>query len=106
MASVANHVVERLADPALLRHVTETGAWFGTQLNELAQRSGRVRAVRGLGFMWGLDVMGSASTVVSQAFEAGLLMCTAGEYTLRLLPPLVATRDDLADGLRILEEIL
>jgi predicted acetylornithine/succinylornithine family transaminase len=106
VASVANHVVERIADPALLRHVTQTGAWFGRQLNELAQRSGRVRAVRGLGFMWGLDVMGSASTVVSQAFEAGLLTCTAGEYTLRLLPPLVATRDDLADGLRILEEIL
>jgi acetylornithine/succinyldiaminopimelate/putrescine aminotransferase len=106
VASVANHVVERLSDPALLRHVTQTGAWFGKQLNEIAQRSGRVRAVRGLGFMWGLDVMGSASTVVSQAFEAGLLTCTAGEYTLRLLPPLVATRDDLADGLRILEEIL
>jgi len=56
--------------------------------------------------MWGIDVMGTASHVVNQAFEAGLLTCTAGEYTVRLLPPLVATRDDLSDGLRILEEIL
>jgi acetylornithine/N-succinyldiaminopimelate aminotransferase len=106
VASVANHVVERLSDPTMLRHVSQTGAWFGKQLNDLAQRSGRIRAVRGLGFMWGFDVMGSASHVVNQAFEAGLLTCTAGEYTVRLLPPLVATRDDLADGLRILEEIL
>src|SRR5262249_36400140 len=106
VATVANHVVERLSDPALLRHVSQTGAWFGKQLVDLAQRSGRIRAVRGLGFMWGLDVMGTASHVVAQAFEAGLLTCTAGEYTLRLLPPLVATRDDLTDGLRILEEVV
>lgn len=106
VANVANHVFERLSDPAMLKHVSQTGAWFGKQLNDLAQRSGRIRAVRGLGYMWGLDVMGTASHVVSQAFEAGLLTCTAGEYTVRLLPPLVATRDDLADGLRILEEIL
>ena len=106
VASVANHVFERLSDPAMLKHVSQTGAWFGKQLNDLAQRSGRVRAVRGVGYMWGMDVMGTASHVVNQAFEAGLLTCTAGEYTVRLLPPLVATRDDLADGLRILEEIL
>jgi acetylornithine/N-succinyldiaminopimelate aminotransferase len=29
---------------------------------------------------------------------------TAGEHTLRLLPPLVATRDELARGLALLEE--
>ncbi len=106
VASVANHVLDRLSDPAMLKHVSQTGAWFGKQLNDLAQRSGRIRAVRGLGYMWGLDVMGSAAHVVNEAFEAGLLACTAGEYTVRLLPPLVATRDDLADGLRILEEVL
>ncbi len=106
VASVANHVLERLSDPLLLQHVSQTGAWFGKQLTDLAQRSGRIRAVRGLGFMWGIDVLGTASQVVNQAFEAGLLTCSAGEYTVRLLPPLVATRDDLADGLRILEEIL
>ena len=106
VASVANHVFERLSDPDLLRHVSQTGAWFGKQLTDVARRSGRVRAVRGLGYMWGLDVMGAASEVVSQAFDAGLLTCTAGEYTVRLLPPLVATKDDLADGLRILEDVL
>jgi 4-aminobutyrate aminotransferase-like enzyme len=35
-----------------------------------------------------------------------MLVCSAGEYTVRLLPPLVASRDDLAAGLRILDEIL
>jgi acetylornithine/N-succinyldiaminopimelate aminotransferase len=106
MASVANHVLARVSDPRMLHHVAENGAWFGKQLNEIAMRTGRIRAVRGLGYMWGFDVMGTAAHVVSEAFQAGLLVCTAGEYTVRLLPPLVATRDELALGLGILEEIL
>jgi acetylornithine/N-succinyldiaminopimelate aminotransferase len=44
--------------------------------------------------------------VVSEAFNAGLLVCSAGEYTVRLLPPLVATRDEIALGLGILEDVL
>ena len=106
VSSVALHVLERLSDPALLASVRENGAWFGEQLDEIAQRTGRIRAVRGVGYMWGIDVMGTASHVVDEAREAGLLTCTAGEYTVRLLPPLVATRDELALGLDILEEVL
>src|SRR4051812_39878090 len=56
VASVALHVLDRLSDPAMLEHVTETGAWFGKQLNELARRTGRIRQVRGVGLMWGVDV--------------------------------------------------
>ncbi|MDB4876495.1 MAG: Acetylornithine/succinyldiaminopimelate aminotransferase [Gemmatimonadetes bacterium] len=106
VASVANHVLARVSDPAMLRHVSENGAWFGKQLQDIAQRTGRIRAVRGMGYMWGIDVMGTAAHVVNEAFAAGLLTCSAGEYTVRLLPPLVATRDELALGLGILEEIL
>jgi acetylornithine/N-succinyldiaminopimelate aminotransferase len=106
VSSVALHVVNRLSDPAMLAHVSHTGMWLGHQLNQMARRSGRIREVRGAGFMWGIDVMGTASHVVSEALSAGLLVCSAGEYTVRLLPPLVATRDDLARGLEILESIL
>ena len=106
LATVAQHVVERLSSPALLAHVRENGAWFGQQLQEIAQRTNRIRAVRGIGFMWGIDILGTAAHVVSQALEKGLLLCTAGEYTVRMLPPLVATRDELARGLALLEEVL
>ena len=106
VASVALHVLERLADPALLKHVRETGAWFGRELNEIAHRTSRIRQVRGAGFMWGVDVMGTAAHVVSEAMAHGLLVLTAGEYTVRLLPPLVTTKEELARGLHILEEVL
>jgi acetylornithine/N-succinyldiaminopimelate aminotransferase len=106
VASVALHVLQRLSDPTLLTHVRETGAWLGHELGEVAHRTGRIRQVRGIGFIWGIDVMGTASHVVSEALAHGLLVCSAGDYTVRLLPPLVATRDELARGLQILEEVL
>jgi acetylornithine/N-succinyldiaminopimelate aminotransferase len=106
VSSVALHVLDRLSAPAMLAHVTETGAWMGRELEEIARRTGRIRQVRGAGFMWGIDVMGTAAHVVSEALAHGLLVCSAGDYTVRLLPPLVATRDELARGLRILESVL
>jgi acetylornithine/N-succinyldiaminopimelate aminotransferase len=106
VASVAEYVVNRLSEPSLLASVRENGAWFGNQLREIARRTGRIRGVRGVGYMWGIDVMGTASHVVAEAQSAGLLVCGAGEYTVRLLPPLVATRDELSQGLAILEQIL
>jgi acetylornithine/succinyldiaminopimelate/putrescine aminotransferase len=106
VASVANHVVGRLSDPSLLAHVRDEGAWIGERLAALVSSNPKVRAARGIGFIWGLDVTDAASTVVRAALDAGLLVCSAGDHTVRLLPPLVATREELAEGLDILEDVL
>jgi len=106
VASVALAVCERLAEPALLRQVREHGQWMRVQLDAIAARTARIRQVRGTGLIWGIDVTEPAAGVIARALDAGLLLCSAGEHTLRLLPPLVATRDELARGLTILEETL
>lgn len=106
VAHVANHVFDRITDPALLAHVRETGEWLGAQLEALRSRTPKVRAVRGRGFMWGIDVTDPAKDVVTRALDAGLLIVGAGDHTLRLLPPLVMSRDDLAQGLVLLEQAI
>src|SRR4051812_968520 len=106
VASVAGHVLDRLADESLLRTVRENGAWLGEQLQTIARRSGRGRAIRGVGYMWGLDVVEPAGEVVQRGWGEGLLTLTAGEHTLRILPPLIADRDDLVRGLSIIERII
>jgi len=106
VASVANYVFDRLSDPSLLKAVRENGAWLGEQLDAIARRSGKVRAIRGAGFIWGLDVVDPANDIVKRGWEEGLLVLTAGEHTLRLLPPLVMDRTDLGRGISILEKII
>jgi len=106
VASVALHVLERIADPSLLAHVKSEGTWVGSELHAIGARTGRVRAIRGVGFMWGIDVGEPAGDVVARAREAGLLVLTAGDHTVRILPPLITSHDDLARGLAILEHVL
>lgn len=106
VAGVALHVFERLHDPAMLRHVNENGVWLGNALRTLAERSLKIRAVRGIGYMWGIDVTDAAKDVVARALDLGLLVCSAGEHTLRLLPPLVMQRAELERGVRLLEQAI
>ena len=106
VAAVASHVVDRLSDPSLLQAVRENGAWLGEQLDGIARRSGKVRAIRGTGFIWGLDVVESANEIVKRGWDEGLLVLTAGEHTVRILPPLIMDRGDLARGVSILEKVL
>jgi len=106
VSAVAAHVLERLSDPALLESVRENGAWLGEQLDAIARRSGKVRAIRGTGFIWGLDVLEPAGDIVKRGWDEGILTLTAGEHTLRILPPLIMERDDLARGLSIIEKII
>jgi acetylornithine/N-succinyldiaminopimelate aminotransferase len=106
VAAVAAHVLDRLSDPSLLEGVRENGAWLGEQLAAIARRSGKVRAIRGMGLIWGLDVVESANDIVKRGWEEGLLVLTAGEHTLRILPPLVMDRAALTRGVSILEKII
>lgn len=106
VTSVARYVLDRVADPKLLEWVRSAGQWLGESLRDLATRTGRIRDVRGVGFIWGIDVHEPAADVIARARAEGLLLVGAGDHTLRILPPLVATQADLEEGLRRLERAL
>jgi predicted acetylornithine/succinylornithine family transaminase len=106
VAAVAEHVVRRLSDHTLLKSVAANGEWFGEQLAGIARRTSRVRGIRGMGYMWGVDIVEPASAVIERGWNAGLLVIGAGEHTLRILPPLVMQRAELERGLSIMSEII
>jgi predicted acetylornithine/succinylornithine family transaminase len=106
VATVALEVLRRLSDPSLLASVRENGIWFGDALRGIATRTGKVRAIRGMGYMWGLDVVEKAADIIGRGWDAGVLVISAGEHTIRLLPPLIMTRDQLSRGAGLIEQIL
>ena len=106
VTQVAEHVLARLSDPKLLAHVREMGQLMGDELAAIQARTGRVRAVRGTGLMWGVDVHEPAAAIIERARGLGLLVISAGEHTLRLLPPLVLSRDEALAGLSRLEQAI
>ncbi len=106
ISSVALHVIDRLSDPAMLKHVRERGTQLKKGLDAIAKGSSKVRAVRGMGLMWGVDVSEPAKDIVGRALELGFLICSAGEHTLRLVPPLVVSKSDVERGLTLLRQAI
>ena len=106
VATAALAVVETIAAPGFLAEVRANGEWLGARLTALAAARPRVRQVRGLGLMWGVELGEPAAPFVTAARERGLLVCTAGAPVIRLVPPLIATRAELERGVSVLEEVL
>ncbi|MDL2252695.1 aspartate aminotransferase family protein [Ruminococcaceae bacterium OttesenSCG-928-I18] len=98
----ANVVMDRL-DEAFLEDVAEKGQWFHKQLAALPS----VTQVSGAGLMWGLSFAPpiTAASVREEAQNRGLL-CLLAKSRLRLLPPLIISKEELKEGLSILQTVL
>ena len=94
-------VVETI-DAALLGNVQIRG----TALVEGLERLPGATSVRGRGLLLGIEIEGAATEVVDAAREQGLLVLTAGENVVRLVPPITVTAEDVNEALDILGRIL
>lgn len=82
----------------------ELGGWL---IDELRGRNlPGVREVRGLGLMIGVELRGRVTPVLQGLQERGVLALSAGKTVLRLLPPLIVERDQLAQVVEALSEVL
>ncbi|MFH9657928.1 diaminobutyrate--2-oxoglutarate transaminase [Streptomyces sp. NPDC017248] len=97
------------ADSTLEKQTTTRDRLFEEFLGGLAGRhAAHVAAARGRGLVWGLPFRDPslARRVAAEAFARGLLVETAGssDEVVKLMPPLTATDEELAEGLAVLEE--
>jgi acetylornithine/N-succinyldiaminopimelate aminotransferase len=106
VASAALATCRRIGAPEFLQTVRMRGHTLANLLGGMSMRHESIRAVRGAGMIWGIELDGNAGEVVARALDAGLLICSAGPNVVRLLPPLVASDEELTRGVDILDEVL
>jgi acetylornithine/N-succinyldiaminopimelate aminotransferase len=93
VASVAEAVLARVSEPGFLADVAAKGAYLKERLQEI--NSPHILEVRGRGLLIGADLDVPAADVVNAGYRHGLLLVNAGPNTLRLIPPLVITREEI-----------
>lgn len=100
--AAANVVMDRLNEP-FLEEVARKGEYLRSALMQLP----KVKSVSGLGLMLGVEFEEgiNASDVVSKAMAQGILFLTA-KHKLRLLPPLIISETQIAEGIGVLQQIL
>ena len=105
MAAAAANVVLDTMTPEFLREVAEKGVYLRERIAAL--NSPYISGVRGMGLMIGVGVQGMTHTEMKDKLMAeGLLCLTAGSDTLRLLPPLVITKEEMDRGLAVMAKVL
>lgn len=101
VCAAANYTLGKIADEAFLSAVEEKGAYLEQKLLQIKQ----VKDVRRLGLMVGIEIEGDAHALAVSCVENGLLIITAKDV-LRMLPPLVITKEELDEAVAILEKTL
>ncbi len=103
-------VLGELDRPGFLAKVAEKGDYIRSKV--AAWKLPNVLEVRGRGLMIGIDVSGRGSSKATAAdiqlecLRRGVCISTAGAQTLRFLPPLVITMEEIDTGLEILRDVL
>ncbi len=102
---VATVIVSRIAGNEFLADVREKGAYLHGKLEALRAKHEIITGVRGRGLMWGIQIAGKAADVVSAGYEKGIIVVSAGEDVVRLLPPLIITNEHIDEVVAKLDEI-
>jgi acetylornithine/N-succinyldiaminopimelate aminotransferase len=99
-AAAGNAVLDVLLAPGFFDAVAARGAQLRAGLEALAHSMPAVfRGVRGVGLMLGMECVVPNTEMQEAAVAEGLLTVAAGQNVLRLVPPLVVTEADCAEGM-------
>ena len=99
-------VFEAFESDQILDRCRKSAVYLREQLHRLQQKHACIQEIRGLGLMLGIDLGSPAGHLLSLAREKGLLILTAGETVLRLLPPLTIQEDEIDQAVCILDDVL
>jgi taurine--2-oxoglutarate transaminase len=116
--------IEAFKEEGIVENAAEMGGVFAEQLRGLQERHPSIGEVRGLGCFWGLELVKSRETreplvpfnatgeafapvarVYKAALERGLYLMTHWNVVM-VCPPLTITRDEIEEGVAILDEAL
>ncbi len=105
-----------LLEEGLIRNAAQVGEYFKAQVTEMQSRHRLIGDVRGLGLMLAIELVTDRdkrtkgiqerNDTIQGAFQKGLLVLGCGQNSIRLIPPLTVSRNEVDTALNILDEVL
>jgi len=90
----------------LPQKATILGEYFLKGLRKIQSKSPKILEIRGLGLMIGIELNEKAGQYVNPLMERGVIVLLAGPRVIRLLPPLVITKDEIDIVLKAINDVL
>ncbi|GAB4247500.1 MAG: acetylornithine transaminase [Candidatus Methylacidiphilales bacterium] len=106
VCAAALEVLHTIEDENLADNVRRIGRRLRSGLEELRAQGKPIKDVRGCGAMIGMELDRDPLEAAAQLRQAGLILIPSGHNTLRFLPPLNATEDEVALALQLIKDTL
>ena len=91
--------IQIISEPNFLNHIEKQGKYLKEKLSDICNEFSDIALeVRGKGLMQGLQLIKDAPKVMMEAFNMGLVLNTAGDNTLRFLPPLIIDNNHIDEA--------
>jgi len=90
----------------VIENVKETGSYLEKRLDSLVEKYDIVTQRRGIGFMQGLELTIPVNDIILKAMELGLIVLSAGLHVIRLVPPLITTKEQVDEMMQKLEKAI
>lgn len=100
-------LVNEVFENGMITNVVKLGDYFKSKLKIIHKNhSDKITDVRGLGFMLGVELCKPCASLVDIFREKGILVNCTSENVLRILPPLISTKDNIDYFINIFNEII
>lgn len=96
-------VLTELLDGGVIDTIEEKSIYLKERLLKLKDKYGVIDEVKGMGLLIGISLKTQAKKFSKLCFDKGLLVVTAGDSVIRLLPPLNVSIAELDEALAILQ---
>lgn len=108
VCAAINEVFTLFEKEKILENVKNVGAYLNQKLEELVAEYDCIEAHRGIGLMQGLVFKESqpVGEIIQKCLENGLIVISAAGNVLRMLPPLVITKENVDEMISILKKVL
>ncbi len=103
--AAVNRVFELFEEGNIIEHVNEVSGYLEEKLEEMIKKYDIVKTRRGKGLMQGLELTIPAQDIILKALQKGLILITAGQNIIRLVPPLIITKEHIEEMAEILNQV-
>ncbi len=105
--SIGNAVLDELLKDGFLKSVEDKGKYLKDKLQQLADKHKIIQEIRGLGLMLGIKINTDNKEFSRELCYRGLLTVgTTAQQVVRILPPLIITKEQIDEGIEILDTYL
>ena len=106
VCAAVNKVLDLFETNHIIENVREVAPYLEKRLDELKEKYDFIIDRRGTGLMQGLEFDRPVAPYINSALDKGLMLINAGQSIIRLVPPLIITKQNVDDMIAVLDTCL